>query len=137
MGVGAKVKGYLKNCETNEIKRFMFNPSSIEYDVNLEFNTLISPGLNYPKIVYGKGQEVDRPFSLYLVGEDTEEYIRFLEGLLKPKTSYSEPPMVMCVFGTTVFKGYVNSLKVQKTQFYSNLKCKEATCNINIVEVRE
>lgn len=137
MGAGARVKGYIKNCDTNEIRRFMFNPSSVNYDMNMVYNSMISPGLSYPKIAYGKGSEISRPFSLYLRGEDTENYISFLEGLLTPKTKYSEPPMVMCIFGTIVCKGYINTLKVNKTLFDSNLRCTEATCEINIVEVRD
>ena len=136
MGVGAKVKGYIKNCETNELRKFMFNPTSISYDIEMAYNTMISPGLSYPKIAYGKGKEVSRPFSLYLRGNNTEKYITFLEGLMKPKTKYSEPPKVICVYGTLVCKGYVNTLKVNKTRFDGNLRCIEATCDINILEVR-
>lgn len=137
MGAGAKVKGYLKNCETNEIRKFMFNPNSVEYDITKEYNSMVSPGLSYPKIEYGKGSVITRPYSLYLRGEDTEDYISYLEGLVTPKTKYSEPPMVICVFGTSVCKGYINTLKVNKTLFDNNLKCTEATCDINIVEVRD
>ena len=137
MGAGAKVKGYLKNCETNEIRKFMFNPNSVEYDIGKDYNTMISPGLSYPKIEYGKGSVITRPYSLYLRGKDTEDFIAYLEGLVTPKTKYSEPPMVICVFGTFVCKGYISTLKVKKTLFDNNLKCIEATCDINIVEVRD
>ena len=135
MITGAKTKGYLRNTSNGEMRKFMFNPEQIAYNVSNNINALNSPGLNYPLVEYTGGDTVGHSFSLLLKGNETQSNIDFLESLASTST-FGELPIVLWVMGSSVKKVYVHKLGITKTEFDQDLKCTGATVDIDLLEVK-
>ena len=135
----AKVeKGYLKNESTGGIKKFIYNPELVSEGRSVNFTTISAPGCSYPKFQYVNGGEKTISLSLFLNGDNTSSYIDFLEGLLPPKQtggSFSPPPLVLFAFGQTICRCILTNLSVDKTEFTSDLKVKQAIANLSLTEV--
>ena len=109
MGKGAIVKGYLKNLSTNKIKKFLFNPSTVNTKRTVGYAVLSSPGCSYPKFQYLDGGQKTISFELFLHGTkgEVQSYITFLEGLLPKEDSsakFKKPPEVLFAFGNFIDK---------------------------------
>ena len=100
MGVGARVKGYLKDTQTNEVKRFLYNPTSFSDKQQIDFVIIHSPCCSYPKYQYVGTREIQISLDLYLRGDNGEvqDWINWLDSL-KPKSRFDTPHSIIFAFG--------------------------------------
>lgn len=138
-GVGAKTKGYLKNGSTGEIKKFMFNPSSLDFTKSAVYSEVSSPGLNYPMTQYVRGNSFSFQLPLYIYDRPfsgaVKEWEDYLKKFLPPQentTTYSKPDFVTVVMGSFIQNCVVESLQVQYTDFNSDLEPTEAMLTLSL-----
>lgn len=136
MGVGAKTKGYIKVIETDEVKKFQYNPSEFTDGQIFNYNILSSPCSNYPKFHYVGTGERTISLSLYIRGTDGEpqDYVNFFEGL-KAKKRFDMPKIIIFAFGTYIKKCIITSMDRQFTEFNEDLSPKEVTISLSLTEV--
>ena len=72
MGFGAKTKGYLKDVQTNQVKRFQFNPEKFSDKQKINFAIIESPCSSYPKFQYVGTKEKSISLDLFLHGKASE-----------------------------------------------------------------
>lgn len=138
MGVGAKVKGYIKNKTTGEVKRFLYNPSDFSDSRSVNFSEILAPGSSYPKFQYVSTGA--RTFELVLYLSNTnkgtvQEHLTFLEQFLPRGSRFSKPPILIFAMGTDVRECLLQTLDRSFTDFDSNLNKKEATVTLSLVEI--
>ena len=138
-GVGAKTKGYLKNDTSGEIKKFMFNPSSLEFTKSASYSEIASPGLNYPLTQYVRGNSFAFTLPLYIYDRAytgaVKEWEDYLNKFLPPKEnsmSYTKPDSVTVVMGSFIHTCVLESMQVQYTDFNSDLEPIEATLTLSL-----
>lgn len=138
MGVGATVKGYIKNKTTGEVKNFLFNPSDFSDSRSVNFSEISAPGSSYPKFQYVSAGA--RSFSLVLYLVDTakgsvQDYLTFLEGFLPKGDRFNKPPILIFAMGTDVRECLLQTLDRSFSDFDANLNKKEATVTLSLVEL--
>lgn len=138
MGVGATVKGYIKNKTTGEVKNFLFNPSDFSDSRSVNFSEISAPGSSYPKFQYVSAGA--RSFSLVLYLVDTakgsvQDYLTFLEGFLPKGNRFNKPPILIFAMGTDVRECLLQTLDRSFSDFDANLNKKEATVTLSLVEL--
>lgn len=117
--VGARIKGYIKNLNTNRIMRFQYNPETFEYSRGATYVELIAPGMSYPTTQYVHGNSRSFPIELFLYDKPSTGVINrqksFFEGLLPPETNninYTKPPMALFVYGNFIKKCVLEEFNV-------------------------
>ena len=122
--VGANIKGYIKNLDTNGILKFQYNPESFEYSRGATYSEISAPGMSYPSTQYVRGNSRSFPIELFLFDKpysgviDTQ--IAFVEGLLPPETNsdnYTKPPEVLFTYGNFIKKCVVEELSVKIEEY--------------------
>lgn len=138
-GAGAKTKGYLKNGSTGEIKKFMFNPSSLEFTKSAVYSEVSSPGLNYPMTQYVRGSSFGFSLPLYIYDRPfsgaVKEWEDYLSKFVPPKentATYTKPDFVTVVMGSFIQNCVVESLQVQYTDFNGDLEPTEAMLTLSL-----
>ena len=64
----AKIRGFIKNIETGEIRQFQLNPNTFKYGRSTTFNETSSPASPYPQISYAFGDSSSFNVALYFHG---------------------------------------------------------------------
>lgn len=104
--ISAKTKGWIKNNETGELKKFQFNPTDLSYSRKASYEDISAPGMAYPEAQFVKGEA--RIFSVNLFFYDNpntgviNKYMKFLNSFLPPETNrsgYTRPPTMTFCFG--------------------------------------
>lgn len=104
----ASVKGWVKNCDTNEYKAFQFNPSPpFQYSRGVTYATIESLGGQYPLTSFVKGNLRTFNMDLFLfdkpyTGKIDKDYMLFFGKLLTPETNsptYTRPPKFILSYG--------------------------------------
>lgn len=138
MGAGAKVKGYIKNKSTGEVKRFLFNPSDFSDSRSVNFSEISAPGSSYPKFQYVSTGARTFSLTLYLANTTkgtVADYLAFLEKFLPTGSRFSKPPILIFAMGTDVRECLLQTLDRSFTDFDTNLNKKEATVSLSLVEI--
>lgn len=136
MGLGAKTKGYLKDVQTNSVKRFMFNPENFNDKQQINFAIINSPCSNYPKFQYVGTKERTISLDLYLHGKKSEVkgWIDWIEKL-KPKNKFDVPHEVIFAFGTYACTCVITDVSRKFQDFDEQLNVTRATIGLSLMEV--
>lgn len=136
MGFGARTKGYLKDVQTNEVKRFMYNPSSFNDKQQINFSIIESPCSSYPKFQYVGTKEKTISLDLFLCGKANEvkSWIDWIEKL-KPKRRFDVPHEVIFAFGTTACTCVITDINRKFEDFDTNLNVTKAEISLSLMEV--
>ena len=138
MGVGAKNKGYIKNKNTGEVKKFLYNPSGISDSRAVTFSEINAPGSSYPKFQYVNTGA--RTFTLELFLSDsplgtTREYLTFLEKFLPTGNRFNKPPIMVIALGSDVRECIVTQLDRSLTDFDTELNVTRASVSMSLVQL--
>ena len=121
---GAKTKGYLIDAETNEMKKFQFNPQSMEYSRGANYAEIAAPGMQYPLIYFVNGETKEFELELFLYDRPSSgkilKDIAWLEGFLpeyRNDNLFKRPHPVIFAYGGVVCKCVVTRV-VQKHDEY-------------------
>lgn len=116
----AKYHGYIKNLDTQEIRKFQFNPDNFEYTRSVTYSDSISPGMAYPETQFAHGNI--REFDIELFMYDPfctgiiKEYMCFLGAFLTPETNepnYSRPPEMLFYYGYFIRRCVLTNLGIK------------------------
>lgn len=139
---GAKLKGYILNKVTLEMKSFMYNPPQISFSRGSTYSEISSPGMSYPLFQFVKGESMRFNFSLYFYDKPCtgviKEWLNFLNGFLPPEYTYKEnysftkPPHLIIAMGSFVKVCVLESLGTTYTDFNSQLQPTEATFSLSL-----
>lgn len=123
--VGAKTKGYIKNLDTREIKKFQYNPETFGYSRGATYVEITAPGMPYPDTQFVRGNA--RLFSVELFMFDKpstqkiNSYKAFLEKLLPPESNnvpkFTKPPMMLFVYGDFIKKCVLEDLAINIEEY--------------------
>lgn len=112
------MKAYLINNDSKEKREFQYNPESVPYTREANFNDINSPGMCYPLTQFngGKVREFEVKFLMYdrpYTGK-IDSMRTFLEGLMPPEfnADYLRPPVVTFAYGYFVRNCVVKKLSV-------------------------
>jgi len=101
--MGARYKGRIKNLETGEIKRFLYNPSDYNENKEIEYEPINAPGSSMPKFEYAGGGARTVSFNLFLYSHDVDEnkeFIDFIEAFLpEDRVQFDPPPKMLLAYG--------------------------------------
>lgn len=104
-------KCYIINNVTNKRLNFQYAPTSIPYSRGANYNSIESPGMNYPLTQYVGGQVREFSFELFYYDKPYSGAIdsarNFLEALLPPEfnsMTYNKPPSFTLAYGYFVRK---------------------------------
>lgn len=138
---GSTVKGWIKNCDTNEYKTFQFNPSPpFQYSRGATYATIESPGGQYPLTSFVKGNL--RTFNLDLLlfdkpytGKIDQDYMLFFGKLLTPETNnpnYTRPPKFILSYGYFTRTCVLEDLTISIEEYDRFLRPVRATISLAI-----
>jgi hypothetical protein len=137
---GAKIKGYLRNMDTGEMKSFMFNPEEFSDQQDINFYELDSPGGRYPVFSYNNtgAKKVSLDLFMYTRDSGIQGYLDFLDGF-KPDPAYSlrfySPPTILFVMGQYIVEGNLTSMKRDFKDFNTDLTYRHVEVSLEITEV--
>lgn len=144
---GARVKGYIKNIETGETKKFQFNPNSFTYTQGATFNQTSSPSSPYPLISYAYGNASVIPLTLNMYGANTlneiEDYIRFIEEFLPRKSTSAfkertaKPKVMLFCYGTFIKTGLLQDFTYQHVRYNNQGVPIETILTLNVLELSD
>lgn len=139
---GAKTKGYIKNNATGELKKFMFNPSELEFSRAATYAETASPGLNYPLTQYVRGNAIEFPVTLIIYDRpysgEIQKWEEFLASFIPPtdnSVQFSKPAGMTFVMGNFIRDCVITSLDTKYTSFTSDLLPDEAEFTLNLRQV--
>lgn len=140
MGVGAKNKGYIKNKDTGEVRKFMYNPSSISDSRVVNFSEINSPGGSYPKFQYVNSGARTFTLELFLCntasGETVTDYLNFLEKFLPSGTRFKKPPVMIVVMGSDVRECLLSQLDRNITDYNQSLVPTKASVSLALTQLK-
>lgn len=141
----AKTKGYIKNIETGETKKFQFNPTTFSYTQGATFNQITSPLSPYPLITYAYGDSSTIPITLNMYGAESlneiEDFIRFIESFLPQRDTSAfiertpKPKMMLFCYGTFIKKCVLVNFTYTHIRYSEEGVPIETVLNFNILEV--
>ncbi len=136
MGFGAKTKGYLKDVQTNQVKRFQFNPEKFSDKQKINFAIIESPCSSYPKFQYVGTKEKSISLDLFLHGKasEVEDWIKWIEKL-KPKGRFDVPHEVIFAFGTIACTCVITDIDRKFEDFDPSLRVTKAIIGLSLLEV--
>lgn len=115
----AQYHGFIKNLNTQEIRRFQFNPEKLEYSRGVTYSDSISPGMAYPETQFSHGNIREFETELFMYDPYCtgliKEYMCFLGTLLTPETNvpnYSRPPELLFYFGYFIRRCVLTKLNI-------------------------
>ena len=120
----AKTKGYIKNNDSGEMKKFQYNPENFQYSRGVHYSEVIAPGMSYPLTQFVKGKI--RVFSLELFMYDKpcdgliDEYMQFFGRLLTPEYNtddYKRPPTFTFVYGPFIRTCVLDGLDINIEEY--------------------
>ncbi len=115
----AKYHGYIKNLDTQEIRKFQFNPENFSYSRGVTYTDSISPGMSYPETQFSHGNA--REFEVELFMYDPycigiiKEYINFLGAFLTIERNlpdYRRPPELLFYYGYFIRRCVMTNLDI-------------------------
>lgn len=137
----ATVKGWIKNCDTNEHKSFQFNPSPpFQYSRGATYATIESPGGQYPLTSFVKGNLRQFNMDLFLfdkpyTGKIDKDYMLFFGKLLTPETNspnYTRPPKFILSYGYFTRTCVLEDLTISVEEYDRFLNPVKATISLAI-----
>lgn len=139
---GATQKGYIYNCSTKEKMSFQFNPTTFEYGRSATYTVLSSPGMNYPKYQYVKGEEITFSVELFMFckgekGNIINENIKFIKALLpkeKNEKTFKKPPQIIYCLGKYTKRCHVTKYKVHIEEWDTKGNPVNATISLDITQ---
>ena len=154
-----KIKGFIKNIETGELRRFQFNPETHKYGRSTSFSETSSPASPYPQISYSKGDSTTFSVSLYMHGKyDTsdlqdnslygsglntgiESFIKFLDSFMaQPDTSgfierNPKPKLLLFCYGNFIRKCVMKTYDYEYTRYDTDGNPLQANINLSLLEI--
>lgn len=137
MGAGAKIKGYIKNTKTGEIKSLMFNPETLSDSQSVKYKTFSSPCSSYPVVSYTGTGERTINVDIFLYGKPAEVqgWIDWINKDVNPKNQWDVPPVYIYALGTYVHNVVITSIKRKFDMWNEQLQLRQATLTISFMEV--
>jgi len=143
MGVrskGARVKGYIRDLVTDEIKYFMFNPTAFSESVTVNYSTISGVGSAYPMLEFGSGSANSIPLEIYLRGtpDEVKSWVKWLKSFVPAKstrTTFEPPHLLRLALGDYSADCVMSAITVKYTEFDESLKAIEATVSVTLIEV--
>lgn len=140
MGIGAKNKGYIKNKETGEVRRFLYNPSTISDSRVVNFSEINSPGGSYPKFQYVNSGARTFTLDLFLCntasGDTVTDYLNFIEKFLPSGTRFKKPPVAIIVMGSDVRECLINQVDRALSDYDKNLVPTKASVSLSLTQLK-
>lgn len=140
--VSAKTKGWIKNNDSGEKKKFQFNPTFLTYSRGASYADISAPGMAYPNTQFTKGNVRSFPVTLFLYDNPCtgviEENIKFLEEFLPPETNkkdYTKPPIMTFCFGYFIRKCVLEDMNVSIELMDNKCKPTQATITLQLRQV--
>ncbi len=133
-------KAQLINSDTNDTIDVLFNPKEYSIQKSVQWEPHKAPGLDTPEQEFTSGNpsvlSVELFFDTYEDKKDVKEYTDKVYQLALVDAGKHRPPLVMFSWGTTKFKGVVESLTLRFTMFLPDGKPCRATANLSIKEAQ-
>ena len=140
--VSAKTKGWIKNNETGELKKFQFNPTTFEYSRGATYADISAPGMPYPDTQFIKGNARSFPVTLFFFDNPStgviEEYITFFDSFLTPEVynkAYTRPPEMTFCHGYFIRKCVLEDLSISIEQMDSTGTPTQAVITLQLRQV--
>ena len=132
-------KAKLMNVDKNTTQDVLFNPKEYSVQKSVQWEPHKSPGLDLPEQEFTSGNpsvlSVELFFDTYEDKKDVKaEHTDKIMALALVDADKHRPPLVMFSWGTTQFKGVVESLTLRYTMFLPDGKPCRATANLSIKE---
>ena len=141
--VGARTKGYMKNLDTSEMKKFQYNPETFEYSRGATYTEIAAPGMSYPDTQYVRGNSRVFPVELFFYDKPysgvIDSYEKFLNGFLPPEsnsTNYTRPPEMLFAYGKFIKKCVLEELTVNVEEYNEKGKPVMARFSLSLRQVR-
>ncbi len=140
MSKGARVKGFIKNMNTNVVNEFLFNPSSFSDRTSVVFATINSAGTSSGKLVFVRGDNMTLSLRIYLRTHNYSEmkkFIDFMDTLVPDKTKrfVQSPPVALFAFGKYIKKCVIEEMTRDWTEFNEQLDPIEVSVSLSLKEV--
>lgn len=136
------MKGFIKNNSTGEIKRFQYNPTTLQYSRSATYTELAAPGMAYPNTQFVRGDQRSFPVELFFYDNPCtgyiESYIKFLEGFLPPEvnsSSFKKPPEMTFCCGYFIRKCVIESMETTIELFNRFGKPTQAKVTLQLKQV--
>jgi len=133
-------KAKLQNFDTNDSFDVLFNPKEYSIEKSVQWEPHKSPGLDTPEQEFTSGNpsvlSVELFFDTYEAKSDVKEHTDKVMKLALVDADKHRPPLVVFVWGSTNFKGFVESLTLRYTMFLSDGKPCRATAALSIKEYK-
>lgn len=141
--VSAKTKGWIKDNVTGVVKPFQFNPTILEYNREVSYVDVDSPGINYPGTQFVKGNA--RIFTVELYMRDrpytgkAKEWSTFLGRMLTSETNVSTadkiPHDLTFCYGRFIRRCVLVGLNIKNTLFDDKLNPVEMYYTLQLRQV--
>jgi hypothetical protein len=133
-------KAKLQNVDTNDSFDVLFNPKEYSIEKSVQWEPHKSPGLDTPEQEFTSGNpavlSVELFFDTYEAKTDVHEHTDKVMKLALVDADKHRPPLVLFSWGSTTFKGFVESLTLRYTMFHSDGKPCRATANLSVKEYK-
>src|SRR5947209_13929193 len=128
-------KAQIINVDKNVTLSVMFNPKEFSVQKSVQWEPHKAPGLDVPEHEFTSGNpavlSVELFFDTYEAKTDVHEHTDKIMKLALVDADKHRPPLVMFTWGTTTFKGFVESLTLRYTMFLSDGKPCRATAALS------
>lgn len=137
---GAKVKGYLKDLNTGEIKKFQYNPSSFQKGASATYYDTTAPLSPYPTTSYSYGNAKVVPVELLVEGRNGEvdTFETFIANTLpSEKSSFAQiPHELLFAFSNTVYVCVLESYSLNCVEYDNSLIATVGIFSLNLKVLR-
>jgi hypothetical protein len=130
-------KGFLKNLDTGVVQSFMYNPTTISDEQQINFSELGGAGF-YKKLQYVGLENPTIPVELFMrtrYAAKIQEFLTFLEEFV-PKDRFTAPPEALFCLGSYIKKVVITSISIERNEFDKDLQVIEAKVKLNLKEVK-
>src|SRR5229473_2651880 len=137
-------KALLQNFDTNESFKVLFNPKEYTITKSVQWEPHKAPGLDLPEQEFTSGNPRVLAVELFFDSYEEKKDINKVDGanpeaimhLAMRNPDKHRPPLVIFTWGSTSFKGVVESLTLRYTMFLPDGKPCRATANLSIKEAQ-
>lgn len=121
---GARIKGYLIDAETSEMRKFQYNPQTMEYERSANYAEIKSPGMQYPLIYFVNGNAKNFTVELFLYDRPSTgkilKDVDWLESFLPAYNNtdyFRRPHPIIFAYGGFVAKCIVLAVKPKYDEY--------------------
>lgn len=128
-------KGYIKNQQSGETKKFQYNPSDYTSSRGTTYREISSPGTSYPRFQFVSGRSRQLRFDIFLYGDNPEEFIEFMNEFLPAEDSsqgFKHPPLLTIAYGNMVKTCILEDLNERYQEFNEDLSPKHVELSVSL-----